>query len=343
MKNAQRLSVGWARLVFELLKREGLNASELFKEFDLEEAQLSNPNAYFNQDSFTGLWQEASRLSGNLAIGLRMGENPTVSAFDAYSYSLMSSATLRESMERAIRYQKIMGSAAQLSSENTEDGCCIILSNNDNKAPEVYQGFDAALALRLFATRFFTQKQITPTYVEFMHDKPQNIRPYQSFFQCPLRFSAARYSTCLINEDLDTPMIFANESMAIHHEEMVIQTIKSHSTAKLSEQVSDIIHKKLPSGEPTINSVATLLNISSRTLQRRLKEEHLSFLTLLNSTRKELAHSYTTNNSITLQEITFLLGFTDHSNFYRAFKRWYGCAPGEYRSRQLTTELNATN
>jgi len=76
MAKVQQLSVGWARLVFELLGREGLDAAALFKQFNLDSSQLSNPSAFFKQDDFTLLWEEASRLTHNPAIGLTMGKSP---------------------------------------------------------------------------------------------------------------------------------------------------------------------------------------------------------------------------------------------------------------------------
>jgi len=334
MRKTQQLSVGWARLVFETLEREGLDASALFKQFDLDESQLSNPSAYFKQDSFTLLWHEASRLSNNPAIGLRMGNNPSVAAFDAYSYSLMSSVNVREGLARTIRYQKIIGSAAQISSETTSDGTLMIFHSQGDELPVAYQGHDAGLALQLFSTRFVTNKAFNPVYAEFMQPEPEDIKPYQDFFQCPLRFSSSRYSMCISEELLDTPLIFANESMAAHHDEILVETINALNNTTMSEKVRDLICKKLPSGEPDIKTIAAMFNISQRTFQRRLKDEGLTFLALLESTRKELAHNYAINETMSLQEITYMLGFTDHSNFYRAFKRWYGCAPGEYREKK---------
>ena len=334
MTEIQQLSVGWARLVFEVLGREGLDAQALFKQFNLDSEQLTNPGAYFKQDDLTLLWQEASRLSNNPAIGLTMGYQPTVSSFDAYSFSLMSSANVREGLERTIRYQEIIGSAVKLLLEYSHEGCEMIYTSKGNDLPVAYEGFDAGMALQVFSSRFVTNQAINPVLAKFMHPEPENLKPYEDLFQCPLYFSQDKYSLFLSDEYLNAPMIFANKDMAELQGEIVLQTIKALTPASLTEQVSDLICKKLPSGEPDIKTFASLFNISQRTFQRRLKLENVTFNSILESTRKKLAHDYVCNPTISLQEIGFLLGFTDNSNFYRAFKRWYELTPGEYRESQ---------
>ena len=87
----------------------------------------------------------------------------------------------------------------------------------------------------------------------------------------------------------------------------------------------------LPQGEPRRETVAQALYLSERTLQRRLQEEGSSFQKLLDDTRRDLAVQYLCQPDLAPLAIAYLLGFADPSNFYRAFKRWFGVTPGEYR------------
>jgi AraC-like DNA-binding protein len=90
----------------------------------------------------------------------------------------------------------------------------------------------------------------------------------------------------------------------------------------------------VPQGEPRREVVAQTLHLSQRTLQRRLQEEGTSYQQLLDDTRRELAEQYLGQVDLTLLEVAYLLGFADPSNFFRAFRRWFGETPGEYRSRR---------
>ena len=89
--------------------------------------------------------------------------------------------------------------------------------------------------------------------------------------------------------------------------------------------------EQLPSGVPKQQDTASALNMSIRNLQRRLNEKGSSFKELLNRTRKELAIHYLQDSEKPVIEIGFLLGYVDASNFARAFRRWQGMSPLEYR------------
>ena len=96
--------------------------------------------------------------------------------------------------------------------------------------------------------------------------------------------------------------------------------------------------EKLPAGRVSEAAVARELNLSQRSLQRRLREQGTSFNELLDGIRHELSGQYVTDSSRSFTEIAFLLGFSEPSNFARAFKRWHGVAPGAFRARALGAE-----
>jgi AraC-like DNA-binding protein len=100
-------------------------------------------------------------------------------------------------------------------------------------------------------------------------------------------------------------------------------SIKLQVEARLVEQLS--------SGHATQESIAKALNLSPRTLQRKLKEEGTTYKQLLDTTRRELAAQYVKESHLSVNEITFLLGFSEPANFSRAFKRWTGVSPSQYR------------
>ena len=81
--------------------------------------------------------------------------------------------------------------------------------------------------------------------------------------------------------------------------------------------------------------MASSLNLSVRSLQRKLSDENTNYKHLLDETRRELAMNYLGNSRLTINEITYLLGFSDPSNFTRAFRRWQGESPSNYRARQI--------
>lgn len=331
IKKTQRLTVYWARLVYELLYREGLDAGALFEQCGLDTSQLTDPAAYFEQDNFSKLWREASLQSGNPAIGLQLGLNAPINAFDVYSSSIVASSCLREALARAMRYQKIVGSAFALTVEDIDEGCQIIFVGRGSELPVAREGYDAALSLMASTLRMITNPPSVPLYVEFRYQEPTDLQAYQEAFNCPLRFSGKHYGICVDYSVLDMPLTFANKSIAAEHEKRLARGMKSLREGGLPDRVQHFIRQHLPGGEPTVQQIARALSISQRSLQRQLSREGVSFRELLDEERKSLASKYLADSTLPLQEITFLLGFADHSNFYRAFRRWFGCAPGEIR------------
>jgi AraC-like DNA-binding protein len=95
--------------------------------------------------------------------------------------------------------------------------------------------------------------------------------------------------------------------------------------------VSRIV-EHLPDGPPNQKQIAATMNVSNRTLQRKLRDEGTSFIDLLQDARLNLAKKYLSQPQRSIVEIAYLLGFSEPSTFSRAFKRWTGSAPAEFRA-----------
>jgi AraC-like DNA-binding protein len=102
-------------------------------------------------------------------------------------------------------------------------------------------------------------------------------------------------------------------------------------TDTMAQRVRNVLPGTLRQGEASIKVVAKRLNTSSRTLQRKLQEEGVSYTDMIDQVRQELARRYIHENQMSLGEIAFVLGFSQPSAFYRAFKRWMGLTPTEFR------------
>ena len=102
----------------------------------------------------------------------------------------------------------------------------------------------------------------------------------------------------------------------------------------LNEQVKGVLKRLLAGQRPTIHDVARQIGISSRTLQRRLTADGITFQRLLDESRRELAHHYLAQSSLELNETAYLLGYEDANSFFRAFQHWEGTTPGRWRRNQ---------
>lgn len=176
-----------------------------------------------------------------------------------------------------------------------------------------------------------TGDALRPLEVCFQGPQPADLEPYRQLFQAPLRFGAPRYALLFREADVNMPLPTANEALAQLHDRFAGEYLSRFADSRVMHRARQILCRLLPQGEPRREAVAQALCLSERTLQRRLQEAGGSFQQLLDDTRRDLAEQYLAQPDLAPLEIAYLLGFADPSNFYRAFKRWFGVTPGEYR------------
>lgn len=326
-------SASWASGIVKALELEGLDCPAMFRQLGLDFAALEDPDARFAQDDMTRLWLLAVELSGNQAIGLNMSRVVRPASFHVVGYALMSSRTLAEGFERLVRYQRIIAESSDLSFTLGPQGYALTLTVHGDHLPPTRHSAEASLACALSLCSWLSGRPVQPRRVLIQGPPPADIEPYRQAFRAPLLFGAPHDALLLERADMEAPLPTANEAMAILHDRFAGEYLARFSESRVTHRVRQTLCRLLPQGEPMRDTVAKALHLSPRTLQRRLQEEGTSFQALLDVTRRELAEQYLAQPGMTLLEAAYLLGFADPSNFYRAFRRWFGVTPGEYRAR----------
>lgn len=292
---------------------------------------LSDPDAFIDDEYTARLLIEAANQAGDEQFGLTAGQYFTPSAFGPLGYSMMSSATLQDALERTVQFSATVteGTRARL----TCDGSNRFLEvSMPSYLPDVGRLVDEfMMTCILSAFRWLLGRDIKPLSVEFIHAEPMAINKYIQVFGKKPVFSSHHCGFLFSREQLDSPVIFADESMRKVHDDYATSKRIHPKKSVLSPQIRRIIQQKLHAGEPTLAVVSEKLNISERTLQRRLKTEGASFHGIVDDVRRELLELYLRDSSIPLKEITHQLGFTDQSSFTRAVHRWHGQSPKSLR------------
>lgn len=335
-------SSSWALAIVHALELEGLDARELFAQLGMDYAVLGDPDARIAQDQMTRLWELAVQLSGNPSIGLNMARVIRPAHFNVVGFALLSSVNLREGLARLVRYQRIIGEASDMSLTQSPDSYTMELHIHGDSVPAPRQSHDAALAYLLSFFRWMTGSHILPLRVDFAYPQPDDISAHEALFQCPLGFGAGSYSMRFARSVMDAKLASGNATLAQMHDQFAGDYLARFEQARVTHQARQVLCRLLPQGEPKRQTVASALSMSTRTLQRRLQEEHTSFQQLLDETRRELAMQLLRQRNLTLLEVAYLLGFADPSNFFRAFKRWFGMPPGQYREQHLDRKAPET-
>lgn len=165
---------------------------------------------------------------------------------------------------------------------------------------------------------------------------------YKKRFGCPVLFEQSTTALIFNTEDLIKPIAPANIRIKRHLSDQTAHTLTPRRYQRLlediygkniEEEIMFLIRRLLIRGEPSRNQIASELMMSVRTLQRTLSQMNTSYKELLERTRKRLALDYLQESSFTIAQVALLLGYTETSQFYKAFRRWFGYSPGEALSR----------
>lgn len=132
---------------------------------------------------------------------------------------------------------------------------------------------------------------------------------------------------------IEDPFPTADPALAQLHDQLTAKDLDTLHAPRFAEQVRAYVSKYLSRGDVDIDQVLAHFAMSKRTFQRKLKEEDQTFLQLVDQMKMELAARYMKDSDMSVEEVAFLLGFTERGNFARAFRRWFNCTPREYRLR----------
>ncbi len=319
-------------ILWGVIESYGLDPDALFRAEGLEIRWPVEPGTRLPYSQVDSIRARAAEASGDPAFGLRTARCAHPSHFGALGYAVLASSTLRESFERIQRYGRVLNDRGRV--EIIESGGELHLRlfiDRESKNPQVRD--DAIMAFIISLCRFNAGRDFNANQVTFEHDPPDDPGPWETLFRCPLRFGADYNELTLSVADADRVLPSANPVLAKMNERIVIQRLAKLDRDNIPGRVRAAIMEQLPSGKVSDESVADALHMTARTLHRKLKDDGETFRSLLKSVRMELAAQYIADDSLTLTEITFLLGFSEMSSFSRAYRNWHGRTPSADRQR----------
>jgi len=190
---------------------------------------------------------------------------------------------------------------------------------------------DGALAIVTMMSRVVCGDRFRLQAVNFKHAAPRDLKPYFEYFGCQLNFAQADNQLLIPTAIADEYLAGANPELALLNDQVVTRRLALMDRSDIVTRVKSVLREQLPDGNISDDSVAASLHMSVRTLHRKLADVNNNFRGLLVEVRRSLAELYILDNSLTLTEISLLLGFSEPSSFSRAFRSWTGSAPSEMR------------
>lgn len=275
--------------------------------------------------------QGAVALTGDPALGLRAGANLSLKDIGVLGYAIASAANVGEALLVGGRHMRLVNDALDFAVVR--------------RGGEAEVHFDCRVALPRPAADFVvcgmlrTWAQAWPRFMSaetrvcFLHAAPDDIEPYrQAFPTLQLVFSASYLGFALPEASLEEPLEQADQGLhAVLRKSAELFLANLPRVESITERVRALLIKELSSGHPTILHIAKQLRMSPRTLGRRLEVEGTTFSELLDTLRHSMATRYLREHDMAIPDIALLTGFAQTNAFHRAFRRWTGMTPNEYR------------
>jgi AraC-like DNA-binding protein len=249
--------------------------------------------------------------------------------FGVVGFACMSAPTFGAALERIARYRRVT-SADHTEVHKGPDGTRLVLRQVAADRPYALQILDAHLAFIVAFGRYLTGCPIVPERVALRAPQPPHHARYAEILGCRPEFDAPDNEMSFGISAVDLPLVSANTELFAIFGEKADDLLPGESLT-VSARTQVVLRRLLRGDSPHVAQVARALATSTRSLQRALREEGTSFQQLLDETRLDLARIHLRNPALDAAEVSYLLGFTTPSSFYRAFKRWTGQTPEAYK------------
>jgi AraC-like DNA-binding protein len=294
---------------------------------------LANADARVDHDANEAVWNEVVRRAADPDFGVHFAEAADLDTFHLVGHLVAHCRTLHEMLDRVARFSRILHDAGRVELELDGDvarvypGC----RGLPHVVPRHIAEFSAASVVVL--ARRLTGRPLVPIEVRFRHPPPASTAALRRVFGLEPTFDAQSNVVCLQREALTLPIS--------RHREAVGDWLRSYAEEVLErlppvdESLVDAVARLL-AGEPdhatlTASAAARRLAMHPRTLQRRLAEAGTSFVAELERHRARRAREMLAEGRLSVGEIAFALGYSEPSTFHRAFRRWTGTTPAEFR------------
>lgn len=320
-------------MIAKAIESYGLDSSELFRRAGLDPARLTQPLSRFSYGGIQRLWAIALESSGDPGFGLRVSSFWHPTTYHALGYSWLASRNLEEAFERLIRYSSVVNTAAKdaLRIDKTDGGFRLIVDLSRVDPAPLPVAMECGMATILGMCRSAYGSHFRPLVLDLHHAESGCSAHLSELFDAPVRYSRPEYALVVEPAVVAESLTTANPELVRVNDQVVTDYLARLDRDDIVMRVRSELIERLPYGRVGESEIAAALNLSLRSLQRKLGNQGVSFSRILDDTRRDLGMQYVRSPQYSLNEIAYLLGFTEPANFSRAFKRWYGQPPSRLR------------
>ncbi|MCX7747058.1 MAG: AraC family transcriptional regulator [Clostridia bacterium] len=336
MKNILTMSVAKYIGFINYFKKYGIEKEYVLKLAEIDPLIFEAPDNRFTPDQMNCIIQVISKLTNKTTIGLYPEQIFPKSFSNILGHLLVNCNTLGEAINKYCRYERIIDETVVSSLVMEGELAVFNIAFIDNTLAANSIFIDLNMTGAFTYMNLLTNKVLELKEVHFKYQLGVDISLtlYHNIFKCPVIFNSSRNALVFDLHKLNLPIIDPNKELLMLFEKMVQLALdRLDCSSSYTKKVTTLILKEVGNNNIlSISEVAEKMSMSVRSLQKYLKREGTSYTKLFNKIRMDIAVDYLRNYSITVDEIAYILGFSDISSFYKSFKKWTNLTPGEIRS-----------
>jgi AraC-like DNA-binding protein len=306
------------------LRAQGVSPAEVLAPHGIDEQGTERRVPFATANA---IWERAVARTAPW-IGLEAARARQAGDFGALEYAARSSESLRRAFDRLSRYHRLLNDRTEVELSSAGGVTRVRYLRPGPLAAMVPSYLEFVLASWVWTARDLAEAGVTPATVLLCHPAPAEVALHREVFGADVRFGAEEAEIHIADAILDAALPRSDASLGRvldRHLEALMGELAA--SAAWTRRTSSAVERRLGDGPPRLEAVAHDLAIAPRALRARLEQEGTSFAAVVDDTRRRLAASMVEDASLSLDEIAFLLGFSETSAFHRAYRRWTGRTP----------------
>ena len=333
------LPVNYLVHALDLVESKGGDRTLVHKRSGVTPAILSDPKSTVDFERFNTFVLSASTESGLPGFGLFLGSRFTLMTHGNLGQGILSSENIGAALRFTTRYFETRTPLISIQLNQQVNGIKIKLEERYLLGPIRIILLEIVVSALVGVFDYISDRALTLKKAQFAYCAPRHSSIYSAMLNSSMEFDAKK--TCLYYApiDFETPLALADKNAKLTAEEKCRRELANLTTVRSFELRIERILLRFRGEFPDFNFVANELAITPRTLRRRLSKESTNFSTVLDGVKYKLARQYLDTSSLTIQQIGFLLGYMDPSNFGRAFRKWNGMSPRQYRAKKSMSSV----
>jgi AraC-like DNA-binding protein len=320
------------RVFLRLLELHGIDADKFVRDGGYDPAVFRDAGARLPSSVTDVAAHAVAGMIPDPAFALRAARCWHPSDLGALGYAWLASSTLRTALQRLERYHRVIGEKARSRLERSDKGLRLVFDHRRKETLVTSLVTDFALSLVMDMCRMNYGASLRAAEVTLWRPRPVDSTPWENFYGCRVRFGEPRNSLVISAKDAEAPLPVSNRQVAGTMDAMLTRQLADLDRDNIPARCKAVLLERLAAGESPDVDIAKDLHMSRRTLQRKLADADLTYQQLVDDTRRDLALRYIDDPARSITEITFLLGFSGQSALTRAFRRWTGVTPSDYRA-----------